>query len=855
MRSSILIWTVLTCAGVAAAQIKQPPEPIDPSPLNGETYFFINQRSGLQMDLGDESNTDNNPNSQNGLVIQDNRSFSSLSQRWAMTKAPNGSWLISNIASGLCLDGGPAFAGVSGLAVRRCGVGVPTQEWSLTYINNGYSTIMNLATRRVLDAPNSSAGAKLTQSALSGPPNQNQQWLLRPTFWRGDDMSLAEKAEVDRVLYNTEQVPWWHDAYNPGQDLLQIFKNNGMNSIRIRPASINTTIVYGSRSFTMTAAPYNNYTLPAGNSITFPLSSANQIIPSSVPGAPANGSGYFPGYFAQSDWSAVDLCHRAKELGMSCFLVLFYNGSNGEVPQLWNGATISQISGIPTNPGGSCGTDGGCLMYNYVYQEIKLFRSDGAMPDMVAIGNEVNDGLFQPFDSYSLSPTGTNATPDTAGTPNASFANFAAVQKAAMQAIVDASSDPSIGPPLPPPWRCIDPDGNPWLQTFFSTATQTYGIPVDNICASYYPGWHGPMTQAAHDWHATGPDAPSGQVWEANVDAEASGLGLPIYNAEDGVAYTNSGQPLDPWYGSALTPSAASRQKEREYYIDQTRVEKNEANHLGLGMDCWACEATTIPGTYGLDAFYVNGYLGLFDMTTASGNPIDNAALPAMLGLGGRVDPTRTYKLVNAANGGILEIGGRMAKSSGSPSFWLNTGFDTAITTLQQQWQILPQGGDAELNGAVYPAPMDHLGDGYFQLISMDQKSGLKVIDANAGDSSGNGVVLRPQVADATAITGTDAAQEWDILSAGNCGDIPANCTSPPLTTNGNYYMIVNKDTGLVLALSGTGGSAAIQQQTPAAPSNGDWMVPANKGQLWQIVPVHITAAPPNQGGGGNASR
>jgi hypothetical protein len=35
-----------------------------------------------------------------------------------------------------------------------------------------------------------------------------------------------------------------------------------------------------------------------------------------------------------------------------------------------------------------------------------------------------------------------------------------------------------------------------------------------------------------------------------------------------------------------------------------------------------------------------------------------------------------------------------------------------------------------------------------------------------------------------------------------------------------------------------------IQQHAPAAPSNGDWMVPANKGQLWQIFPVHITAAP-----------
>ncbi len=366
--------------------------------------------------------------------------------------------------------------------------------------------------------------------------------MFRPAFWRGDDMSLGEKEELDRVLHNTNSIPWWHDAYNPGQDLLQIYKNNGLNSIRLRPASINTTVVYGNNSFNMTAAPYNNYTLAAGTSTTFPLASVTQIIPASVPAGNA-GAG---GNDAQTDWSAVDLCHRAKMLGMSCFLCLFYNGSNGEVPQLWNGMTIAQLSGIPPTPGGACGTPGGCLMYNYVYQEIELFRSNGAMPDMVALGNEVNDGLFQSFGTYSLSPTGTNATPNSAGTPNASFANFAAVQIPAMQAILDASADPSIGPPIPAPLRCIDPDGNPWLQTFFATATQYYSIPVDNICASYYPGWHGPMTQAAHDWHATGPNATSGQVWESNVDTEASGLQIPIYNGEDGVAYTNSGSPARP---------------------------------------------------------------------------------------------------------------------------------------------------------------------------------------------------------------------------------------------------------------------------------------------------------------------
>jgi hypothetical protein len=37
-----------------------------------------------------------------------------------------------------------------------------------------------------------------------------------------------------------------------------------------------------------------------------------------------------------------------------------------------------------------------------------------------------------------------------------------------------------------------------------------------------------------------------------------------------------------------------------------------------------------------------------------------------------------------------------------------------------------------------------------------------------------------------------------------------------------NYYMIMHKASGLVLATSGAGPDAAIQPQQPAAASNGD---------------------------------
>ena len=67
---------------------QQPTEPVDTSPIDGETYYLINQVSGLQMDLN------NGSSAAGALIVIDDRSFTSLSQRWAMTRLPTGSWAM-----------------------------------------------------------------------------------------------------------------------------------------------------------------------------------------------------------------------------------------------------------------------------------------------------------------------------------------------------------------------------------------------------------------------------------------------------------------------------------------------------------------------------------------------------------------------------------------------------------------------------------------------------------------------------------------------------------------------------------------------------------------------------------------
>ncbi len=832
----------LFCAPLVRAQIVQPPEPVDPSPINGETYYLINRLSGLQMDLNENSTTPGDK------ILQQTRSFSSLSQRWAFTKMPDGNWKFSNIENNLCLDS--SSAGGSLLTVQNpCTLNTPSQEWTFTYVNNGYNAITNAATGNVLDSVGESisVGAQLNQTPLSGPATVNQQWLFRAAYWRGNDMSTAEVEEYDRSTpaENTANLPWWHDAYLPGQDMLQIFKNAGLNAIRIRPASISTTYQYGSLTYSMSTGPYTKYTLAPGTSTTFPINRTSQVFALTNPGYGA----------VESDWSGVDLAVRAKKLGMSVFLNLFYDGNGGSNPGNWINQPLASLEGTPENANGG---NGQFLVYNYVKQLLEFYRAAGAMPDLVALGNEANLGMFTSLDGSNYTPSG----------PTMSAA-ATAFQLAGLQAVADAATDtsnPILGLPVAVPLRCVDIDGTPVLDTFFR-GPKSANLPIDVACQSYYPGWGGPMTQAQYNYSPHGNTNNSFKtpqnIEETTMDAEIAdpAAGYPVLTSEDGVAYTNVGgdTPLDDYYGSQLniTPNPASREFEREYYIDLETVQHNATNHMGLGMDCWACETTPMsgdaysgtgngnPGQYWLSA-----QLGLFDNSTStvSGSgpgeaALDNATLPAMMGLGGKTDPTLDYMLVSAVNGSILET----ALASTAPNAPLDAAAYTGIVSQNQQWQILAQGADVEqyggppyngTSGSNGTILMNNLGDGYFQIVNGNRTGGINVLDNDGVATPNSPVVQNSETAEVTAITGTNASQEWDILSVGNCGDIPANCTNPPLTALGDYYMIVNKSSGLVLALAGS----AIQQQTPAAPSNGDWMVPANKGQLWQIVPVHISA-------------
>jgi arabinogalactan endo-1,4-beta-galactosidase len=700
----------------ASAQItvigpsQQPTEPINITPINGDVYYVVNQLSGLQADLNHDSTTSGSQ------ILEQPRSFTDTSQRWVFMTLPGGSWQISNIFNHLCLD----TATVSGIVyvVQNACAGHSTQQWALTPTAAGYYTIRNNSTGWLIDLYQGSIapGTPLDQTALNSPgaPTQSQQWLLRPAFFRGIDNALLEKQEAARAAIG---LTWWKDAGQP-LDLLAMLKNHGVNMIRLRP----------------TSAP--------------PYSSPSQA------GCSGNAC------YAETDAQDLDLAKRSRNLGLSVALTLLFDGgSSASVPPAWANDTLTQLQ-----------TD----VYAYVKAEIMMYRQAGVMPDLVAIGNEVDTGFLGSIGS----PTG------------ADFSGFASLQVQALQAVADAAADTSIGPAVPPPLTCIHITPAWDLTQFFTLANQN-GVTYDAICQSYYPMFHGPLTDAQ-----AAKSNPESQPVEQDVLVAASNsIGKPIFIIETGEHYENGYQSNDPWYSP---PSIAEQQ---QFLLDLQGVQEGLPNNLGLGIEYWDPAGVNIPNLTGgfingdnqADAIFIWNGLELFNDADNSGttdvnNPNYSELLPGIDALGGNLDPTLSYKFVNRRSGKILSA----YQSSNAPGAWLNAETDSGSPTLSQQWRVTSNP------------------DGYFQIASLDPGTGdtAKALDDSGGSTtSGTAIVQSP-------VNGS-MEQEWTIVSVGN-----------------GYFSLVNRLSGMAADTNGGSGALAgvVVQETQSSGA---------QTQQWQIVPVH----------------
>jgi len=680
-----------------SAWTQQPAEPVDPTPQDGEIYALMDQATGMQL-TGSISSYGSND------VLESPRDLSKLAQRWALTRLDGGAWKLTDESSGFCLTENLFSPQVQ---TDPCAPAL-LQSWLITEVANGYSTLRSATTGRLLTG---SASHGVATSHVTGDPSQAQLWQLRPAFWRGADLAEQEKMEALRLKTG---LPWWKDAEQPA-DILKILKDHGYNSIRLRPTSI---------------PPY-------------------------YPDQPPDTcTGNF--CYIDTDAQELDLARRARNLGFSLELTLFFDGGSSQsIPGSWAGLTQQQLAAD---------------IYSYTKSELEMYRKAGLMPDMVSIGNEVDTGFlggpgFFPFNH---------------------FAAFAALEQAGLTAVADAASDTSIGPALPSPLTCIHITPGYNMTSFFTSANAN-GLTYDAICESYYPIFHGPLTDAQ-----AAETNPSNQPVEADTLLQAAqALGKPIYIIETGEHYENGFLSLDPWY-------APTRAAQRQFLLDLEGVVHSLPGNVAMGIEYWAPNDVEMPdgggpfSTFQKDfttpnAIFAWEGLGLFDSAdpaflTDPTAPNYSTALPGLDAVGGKLDATLHYKLTNSQAQLLLTGDGNAVGVDVSS---LLSGLD-GIVDPRSQWIIA-----SDNNGAFTIANLRASLNG--QPVVLNATGSQAVTEAAANGS--------PQ-------------QSWDVQTAGN-----------------SFFYLVNEATGLVLGLDDRG--HAVQQ--PQANSG--------QGAEWAITPVAISGS------------
>lgn len=166
----------------------------------------------------------------------------------------------------------------------------------------------------------------------------------------------------------------------------------------------------------------------------------------------------------------LEMAQRIKNAGLHFLLDIHYSDwwadpAHQTPPSVWDALTVDEMADS---------------VYNYTSHVMSSLLNVGALPDMVQIGNEIGCGMLWPLGAVC----GENDTAE-------QWQNLAGFINAGVQAVADAAGD-SVQIMIHD-FRGGDASGALW----FYSHLDEYGVEYDVIGLSYYPWWHGDLSDLA----------------------------------------------------------------------------------------------------------------------------------------------------------------------------------------------------------------------------------------------------------------------------------------------------------------------------------------------------------------------
>jgi arabinogalactan endo-1,4-beta-galactosidase len=171
--------------------------------------------------------------------------------------------------------------------------------------------------------------------------------------------------------------------------------------------------------------------------------------------------------------STIQMASRVKQLGLKFLLDIHYSDTWADPahqtkPAAWQSLSYTQLVDS---------------VYSYTYSVVQALDNANVLPDMIQIGNEITVGFLWPEGKVGGSYNTTTQ-----------WQQFTTLLKTARNAVVDAIPDTTI-----PIMIHIDRGGDNAGSRWFFDKMNTYQVPYDYIGLSFYPWWHGTLTNLSQN--------------------------------------------------------------------------------------------------------------------------------------------------------------------------------------------------------------------------------------------------------------------------------------------------------------------------------------------------------------------
>lgn len=310
-------------------------------------------------------------------------------------------------------------------------------------------------------------------------------------FYRGADLSFVQQLENNGAVFKDNGTR---------QDVLDIFKNHGLNIVRLR----------------LWYHPQNGY-----NDLFHTLAMAKRI--------KARGLQLMLDFHYSDTWA--DPGHQTK-------------------PAAWQYLSYSVLKDS---------------VYQYTHRVIMALKDQNTMPSIVQIGNEVTSGML--WNTGRVGGSFDNAT---------QWSQFAGLLNAGIKGVRDVSDTVKI-------MIHIDRGGDYSGAKWFFDNLYVQGVNYDIIGLSYYPWWHGTLTDMSD-----------------NLDQLAARYHKPIMIAETAYPWTLA---YDDTVGNIVGKSSqllagypASVNGQKSFLNKVFDIVHNVPDNLGIGVIYWEPDYISVPG-------------------------------------------------------------------------------------------------------------------------------------------------------------------------------------------------------------------------------------------------------------------